>query len=344
MINSKDYIFSLIERKGNIKIDQISSYDQSKLSSAKCYLDGLKRSFAEFYEVFKSQGLRVPIHRYTEQQAAEVQRNTKCYGEAVFGWLPNGWILADENVYFYFGNEHDFHASYLYMSDAEWVKVKKFFSSNCSFKSPAGLYIGIECAQMDTYKLFFQELYKAKSDWVSVISEISNQVESLIIPVKSNLDDLETTQGYDSKMLVEEDIRRAFIERVKNATVSLIWDVSKRDFQNADLSSMDLRGGKFESCNLREADLRYSDISYSDFWLADLTYADLRGVKMNGRTSFMSAKLMGANLSGLDFYGVSLHGADLSGADLTGASLVGASISNAKFYGADLTGVKGYPK
>ena len=184
MIKNREYIFSLIENKGNIKINQIKSYDQSILSSAKNFLDEFQYGFAEFYELNKKRLSSMPIQRYSEEQAEEVKKNIKCYGEHVFGWLPNGWILADKNVYFYFGNEHDFHASYAYMSNAEWTKVRKLFSSTCSFKSPKGLYIGVDCAQMEDYKLFFKELYDAKRDWENIVSEISSEVDELIIPEK----------------------------------------------------------------------------------------------------------------------------------------------------------------
>ena len=189
-MNNEAYIISVIESKGGIKIDNIKTYDQVKLQSAKQFLANLETGFSEFFEFYKRSGIRIPIQQYNAQQAAEVKSNIKCYGENVFGWIPNGWILADSHVYFYFGNEHDFKVPYEQMANAEWTKVKKLFKSTCSFKSPKGLFIGIDCAIMEDYKLFFQELHAAKKEWSAVISKVKTQVDSLIV-VKTK--DVEST-------------------------------------------------------------------------------------------------------------------------------------------------------
>jgi hypothetical protein len=345
--SNEAYIFPLIESKGNIQIDKISSYDPYKLSSAKYFLDGFKKSFVEFYELFKDRIAHVPIQRYTDSQAADVKRKIQCFGEEPFGWLPNGWILADEHVYFYFGNEHDFHASYLYMSDAEWTKVRKLFSSTCSIKSPKGLYIGIDCAQMEQYKLFFKELYKAKREWTTAVSKVSSQVDQLIQMHEAKEAKQKEQREYDRLRIKKPKVNnglREFVISVKDHGYNPIWDVSKINLENADLSELNLRGGRFCSSNLRNANLRNADISHTDFSMADLSNADLLGTKLGKYTSFRSANLCGARLGGLNFSGVSLSNADLTGADLTDASLVGAYMENAKFDGAIMTGVSGNPR
>lgn len=340
-------ILDLIEKMGNLKIDQIDSCNRSKLDSAKYFLGWFKHSFAEFYELYKQRLTRMPINRYNEQQASEVKRNINCFGEQVFGWLPNGWILADQHVYFYFGNEHDFHASYAYMSNAEWAKVRKLFSSSCSFKSPNGLYIGIDCAQMEEYKVFFKELYDAKREWVNIVSEVSDKVDHLINKQERKEASEREQRAYERGQMRKPKVNNGLRERVlaiKNDGYNVVWDVSKENLENVDLSELNLRGGKFCSCNLRNANFRNADISHTDFWMADLSNADLLGATLGKYTEFRSAKLRGARLAGLDFFRVDLSNADLTGADLTDASLVGAHIDNAIFDGAIMKGVKGYPR
>ena len=180
-MNNEAYIISVIENKGDIKVDKLITYDQVKLKSAKLMLANLELGFDHFFEFFNRRVVRIPIQQYRVQQAIEVKKNIKCAGENPFGWLPNGWILADSHVYFYFGNEHDFKVSYQQMANTEWTKVRGLFKSTCSFKSPAGLFIGIDCAIMEDYKLFFQELYAAQKEWRAVISKVKTQVDSLIV-------------------------------------------------------------------------------------------------------------------------------------------------------------------
>jgi uncharacterized protein YebE (UPF0316 family) len=272
---NKAYIFSLIENKGNIKIDQISSYDRSKLESAKYFLDEFKYSFAEFYELYKHRLTRVPIHRYNEQQVSQVRRNINCYIEEVFGCLPNGWILTDRNVYFYFGNEHDFHASYLYMSGAEWFKVRKFFSSKCSFKSPKGLFIGIQCAEMEQYKLFFQELYDAKSEWESLVSLVSDKVDELV-----------ALHTYEDKQreLVAAEAARLFLSKHRSARSSK-WSSADLKYLALSVTNNDTREyGGFWISKIRDNDLKYTALAitngdtreFGGFWVQKIRDNDLK--------------------------------------------------------------------
>ena len=261
---NKAYVLSLIESKGNIKIDQIDSYDRSKLDSAKYFLDEFKHSFAEFYELYKQRLTRVPIHRYNEQQVSEVRRNINSYIGEVFGCLPNGWILTDKNVFFYFGNEQDFHASYSYMSGAEWLKVKKFFSSKCSFKNPNGLFIGIDCAQMEQYKLFFQELYDAKSEWESLVSTVSDKVDELVALHKY------------------EDRQRELLAAEARANS---WSTADLKYLALSITNNDTSEyGGFWISKIRDKNLKYVALSitnndtseYGGFWVSKIRDNDLR--------------------------------------------------------------------
>jgi hypothetical protein len=124
------------------------------------------------------------------------------------------------------------------------------------------------------------------------------------------------------------------------------------DFDNRNLSFVDLTGANLRASDFRGADMHGARLSHATIGSADLSGADLSdadltnaglvdtrlvGAKLNN-VKLGKANLNGAELSNSDLSGADLSGADLSWADLSWANLSGANLSGANLGGANLSG------
>ena len=110
------------------------------------------------------------------------------------------------------------------------------------------------------------------------------------------------------------------------------------DFNETDLSDLDLVGWRFERCSLRRADLAKSNLErtqwlscrapFASFFKADLTDATIRSCDFNN-TNFRHARLTGSHLTGTK----------LTGADLTDARIIDIRCEEVLMAGAKLTGL-----
>ena len=100
-------------------------------------------------------------------------------------------------------------------------------------------------------------------------------------------------------------------------------DLSRADWEGAQLTEARLANSRLSAARLSTADLTQADMRYVDLSAADLSYATLR-----------SAVLLGATLRHADLTNADLSGVDLSFADLTAAKLGGARLDGAKLDGA----------
>lgn len=99
----------------------------------------------------------------------------------------------------------------------------------------------------------------------------------------------------------------------------------------ADLSRINLSGGKLSRANFMLAQLDYSDLSNANLSNANLSFADLSCADLS------NANLSFANLSNADLSGADLSGADLSCADLSSPkSLTEEQLSKALLCGTEL--------
>ena len=119
------------------------------------------------------------------------------------------------------------------------------------------------------------------------------------------------------------------------------------NFEDKDLTRVNLRRVDLRNANLARADLTGADLGSMDLGAADLTSANLTGANLTGanltgaflfRANLSGADLTGANLRETDLDRANLSSANLSGADLTGAKLSGARLDGANLTGANLTG------
>jgi len=98
------------------------------------------------------------------------------------------------------------------------------------------------------------------------------------------------------------------------------------DFQQADLSHFDLRGGNFSESRLIAAVLPEARAEGAKFIHSDCRWSLWR-----------MASLCGSNLTGANFCGADLRGCDFTGCDLSGADFRAAAAGGANFSCAELT-------
>ncbi len=109
-----------------------------------------------------------------------------------------------------------------------------------------------------------------------------------------------------------------------------------RNFQGANLSSLDLTGVNLSHANLIGANLQNANLTHANLNHAKLVVANLSQAEMIG-ANLKRVKLVSANLQHTLLNDCDLRRADLSDADLSRAQLVNADLKDANLSGANLT-------
>lgn len=109
--------------------------------------------------------------------------------------------------------------------------------------------------------------------------------------------------------------------------------------RRANLSGAILEGADFERAHLHEAKLKGASLSYANFKEAELQHASLIGVYAN-ETIFEKANLSGAILIEARLLRITLNDAILNEADLRRVVIRQLSAVGAKFWSANLSGIK----
>lgn len=127
------------------------------------------------------------------------------------------------------------------------------------------------------------------------------------------------------------DLSGGYFSGVRMPGVDLSFD----NLDQIDLTSADLRRGRFNGARMREAHLTRCNLNRASFEDSQasgavFTRSDLRGSNLN------NADLRGANLTNCDIGFSTLVGANLAGADLTEADLTMSDLTDANLSGARL--------
>lgn len=156
--------------------------------------------------------------------------------------------------------------------------------------------------------------------------------EELHVDLQERLNDFKN-QGHDDetayRMTIEsigdiKEIIESISAKTKELKQMVRHDLSMNDLQDADLTGVSVRDGKFDASALKGSDLSTSDLVNSSY-----KCSDLRDVRFEG-----------ANLSGAKFDMSALPNVRFDGADLSGARFNMSDLTNTSFEGADLTGAK----
>ena len=169
----------IISEKINFDINQISDLNYTELDKLKNELYALNMSDIIEYYVFKHQKiLKVNKLNAKEEENTRNFLKTLENNEKLLGKFYNGWILGSQGMHFYFGNKHDFTMSYYDLANTEWVKANSFFSTTCSFKNNYGLYVGVECDAMESFKSFFKNLVKLYEKFSAEINKLVEDIDN----------------------------------------------------------------------------------------------------------------------------------------------------------------------
>ena len=159
-------------------------------------------------------------------------------------------------------------------------------------------------------------------------------------PEAYGLEVLYNTLVLPGERLVDDDLYNKLDARNKEKGLQP-WDgersfnLSHRDFRQADFSDIDLRKAQLSGSTLTGANLNRASIRGSFLRDALLQGASLDSASMQG-VSFTEAKLQGADLTGATLDGAVLHTASLQGVYFVGASLRGATLANSHMQGATI--------
>lgn len=203
--------------------------------------------------------------------------------------------------------------------------------------------------------IIWAEGQKAQSEPIDKIADfvriLGDKVEAIAILLVATLFILEAPERKAEKHaeLWQVIDNAAGIEtsyaRIK-AIQALLRD--RVSLEGIDLPDADLSRVNFNKADLSFANLSNADLSDTTFRNADLSNADLSRANLSGtvfsnvdltETDLSEANFSNANLSGIDFSNADLSGTDFSNADLSNADFVEANLSNAIFLAADLQNI-----
>ena len=144
----------------------------------------------------------------------------------------------------------------------------------------------------------------------------------------------------------KESVRAVPLESLENRQDFKIADASQAQLEliqrletERECQGCDLRDVDFENTDLSAVDLSNAILIDVDFDSVDLTGANLSGADLTD-ADFDDVNLSGANLSGADLTDADLEEADLTNANLTNANLTNADLEEANLTGADVTGAE----
>jgi hypothetical protein len=174
-LSSKQNVLFFIQNEIKFNLSEMENYDTETLKIIECKIDYLLNSIDKFFSYYLLNNTSIEVNIYDKSQAFKASEKTGF--TELFGYLKTGWILGKKGVHFYFANEMKFSLSYKEMSNVEWFKVNKIFSSDvCSFKNNNGKYIGVPCDLMESYRLFFKQMYDSQLIWSNVIQDIKRSL------------------------------------------------------------------------------------------------------------------------------------------------------------------------
>jgi len=105
------------------------------------------------------------------------------------------------------------------MAKVSWHKTSTFFSTECSFCNPDGLYIGVDCGRMAAIQKLFENYPKSREKWDARINQIVSRLDDIIkqefFASKSNaLTELDKDSNGEID-LVENDFNKIIIQNQK---------------------------------------------------------------------------------------------------------------------------------
>jgi hypothetical protein len=180
----------------SIELENVEGLNERELN--KIYDDIRFKNFEWFLDYYLNlRNLEVRIYSLNQYEKKQITSSIRTlfiniiHKESVIAKLENGWILGTYNVHFYFGNGHDFSMTYEEMSKVEWFHTKRLFKSICSFKNNKGIFINVNCDDMELYRLFFINLNKAYKKWnLEVEKTLKSFEKERIKKLQSNQNDV----------------------------------------------------------------------------------------------------------------------------------------------------------
>jgi hypothetical protein len=168
-----------LSRLTSTDLSNLANIPYNQLESIKQRIDNCKDMFYEYYFTIENQFVHLRKYNQAEKKNLESTVRT-LYHDTPFAQLENGWILGKSAVHFYFNSLNDFSVKYEQMANVSWHTVRALFSTKCSFCSPNGFYVGVDCNRMDAIKKLFTQYPKSKIIWDKKIEEYLSIIDTLL--------------------------------------------------------------------------------------------------------------------------------------------------------------------
>ena len=177
-----------------------------------------KELFCEYY--FSVENYAVGVQKYSHEERKAIKSSIiTMHKDIPFARLENGWVLGRTHIHFSFKSLQDFKLTYEEMANVTWHESKSLFKTHCSFCSPSGFYVGVDCTRMEAIKNLFATYPTSRKKWDNKINQIVGQLNDLIkqefSASKSNaLQELDKDSNGEID-LVENDFNKIIIQNQK---------------------------------------------------------------------------------------------------------------------------------
>lgn len=150
---------------------KIEEVPHEELEGVRERLKEARELFYEYY--FTVENRSVGVRKYTPEERKSIKSSRSTMSnDTPFALLENGWILGKTHIHFYFNSYQDFKLTYLEMANVSWHETSSFFSTQCSFCNPAGLYVALDCGRMEVVKNLFATYPSSREEWDNKINQI----------------------------------------------------------------------------------------------------------------------------------------------------------------------------
>ena len=177
-----------------------------------------KDLFYDYY--FLTENQLVSVTKYTREERKSLKAGSRTlFNDFPFARLENGWILGKTDVHFSFNSISDFSLKYEQMAKVSWHTARAIFSTSCSFCSPSGLYVGVDCNRMEAISQLFAQYPKSKEKWDEKINGYLSAIDTLLMQKLSASQTnalLELDRDSNGEIdLVENDFNKIIVQNQK---------------------------------------------------------------------------------------------------------------------------------
>lgn len=161
-------------------LSDLNNIAYDKLENIRNRINECKDLFYDYY--FLIENKLIGVTKCTPQERKILKAGSlTLFSDFPFARLENGWILGKTDVHFNFNSIiNDFSLKYEQMAKVTWHTARALFSTSCSFCTPGGLYVGVDCNRMEAISQLFAQYPESKEKWDEKINSYLSAIETLL--------------------------------------------------------------------------------------------------------------------------------------------------------------------